>query len=277
LGGVAAALRRVQGALRSWSKKNFGSVTKEIEALRGELEERQLDPMVERQEIRRITDRMDELLYREEMMWLQRSRLTWLKEGDRNTKYFHKKAVWCARKNRIKNLKDSTRIWREDTQELQQISRDFFQTLFVVDPCIAPNELIELTEPKITEEMNHQLCKEFTDQEIADALFQMGPLKAPGTDGFPARFFQKHWDTLRADVVLAVKKFFTNVVMPSGINDTSIVLIPKGNNPEELKDFRPISLCNVIYKVISKCLVNRLRPVLRDIISPAQSAFVPGR
>jgi hypothetical protein len=55
------------------------------------------------------------------------------------------------------------------------------------------------------------------------------------------------------------------------------VLIPKGNNPEELKDFWPISLCNVIYKVISKCLVNRLRPILGEIISPAQSAFIPGR
>lgn len=117
----------MQGALRSWSKKNFGYVTKEIEALRGELEEHQLDPMVERQEIRRITDRMDELLYREEMMWLQRSRLTWLKEGDRNTKYFHKQAVSRAPKNRIKKLKDSIGIWREDTQELQQMSRDFFR------------------------------------------------------------------------------------------------------------------------------------------------------
>ena len=65
--------------------------------------------------------------------------------------------------------------------------------------------------------------------------------------------------------------------MPNGVNDTSIVLIPKVDNPEKLKEFRPISLCNVIYKVVPKSLVNRLRPLLDDIISLAQSAFVPGR
>jgi hypothetical protein len=65
--------------------------------------------------------------------------------------------------------------------------------------------------------------------------------------------------------------------MSQGMNDTSIVLIPKGNDPEELKDFCPISLCNVIYKLISKRLVNRLRNMLNEVVSQEQSAFVPTR
>jgi hypothetical protein len=65
--------------------------------------------------------------------------------------------------------------------------------------------------------------------------------------------------------------------MPPGVNETTIVLIPKKEDPKLLKDFRPISLCNVIYKVVSKCLVNRLRPLLQELIEPMQSAFVPGR
>ena len=82
---------------------------------------------------------------------------------------------------------------------------------------------------------------------------------------------------MRDQVIAGVKEFFRTGLMPKGVNDTAIVLIPKVDNPEKLTEFRPISLCNVIYKVVSKCLVNRLRPILDDIISPEQSAFVPGR
>jgi hypothetical protein len=64
--------------------------------------------------------------------------------------------------------------------------------------------------------------------------------------------------------------------MPPGVNDTSIVLIPKVDNPVDLKDFRSISLCNVVYKIISKCLVNRLGPLLEGIVSENRSAFVQG-
>jgi hypothetical protein len=65
--------------------------------------------------------------------------------------------------------------------------------------------------------------------------------------------------------------------MPEGVNDSIIFLIPKQRNPSDLKDSRPIRLCNVVYKVIAKCIVNRLRPLLQEIISLEQSAFVPGR
>jgi hypothetical protein len=120
----------------------------------------------------------------------------------------------------------------------------------------------------VDEETNEKLCAPFTEKEINDALFPIGPLKAPGPDGFPTRFLQRKSDLMKEEVVQVVKLFFDTGVVPDEVNDTTIVLIPKKNDPEELKDFRPISLCNVIFEVVSKCLVNRLRHFLQDIISP---------
>jgi hypothetical protein len=125
--------------------------------------------------------------------------------------------------------------------------------------------------------MNDALCAPFTDDEISFALFHIGPAKAPRPDGFPACFFQWNWGMLKEDIIESVKRFFTEGIMPDGINETAIILIPKIKNPLSLKDYRPISLCNVLYKIIAKCLVNRMRPLLQDIISPTQSAFIPGR
>jgi hypothetical protein len=82
---------------------------------------------------------------------------------------------------------------------------------------------------------------------------------------------------MRKDIIRRVQHFFETGNMPAIINDTPIVFIPKKDDLEFLKDFRPISLCNVVYKIASKCMVNRLRPILQDIIAPTQSAFIPGR
>jgi hypothetical protein len=152
-----------------------------------------------------------------------------------------------------------------------------FEELYKLEHNARPELVLDLVDVKVTEAMNNSLCRDFSEKEICDAMFQMGPLKAPGPDGFPARFYQKHWGVVKEEVVVAIRRFFHDGVMPEGINDTAFVLIPKVNEPDDLKDFRPISLCNVIYKLISKCIVNKLRGILNEIINPEQSAFVPTR
>ena len=276
LGDIRKGLGKVMNSLQIWSKQKFGAVTRELEQSRSKLEEL-MNMNADRCEIRALSDRMNELMYREEMMWQQRSRIEWLKEGDQNTKFFHSRAVWRARRNKIQKLQDDDGNWVTNKQDMGLLATSYVKKIFEADPSLNPAALIELYEEKITPEMNEQLCADFSDKEIADALFQIGPLKAPGPDGFPARFFQRNWGTLKEEITKAVKEFFATGIIPPGINDTTIVLIPKVDNPVNLSQFRPISLCNVIYKILSKCLVNRLRPLLGDIISESQSAFVPGR
>ena len=105
----------------------------------------------------------------------------------------------------------------------------------------------------------------------------MHDLKAPGPDGFPALFYKNLWPTVGNDVVKAVTSFFLRGSMPREVNCSLIVLIPKVSNPTSVNHFRPISLCNIIYKIISKLLVDKLRPLLDKLIAPAQSAFIPNR
>jgi hypothetical protein len=116
---VVGKLKGVMLALNTWSRENFGTVSSEIERIRKKLEELHATDNDEGEEdVRKLHCRLDELLYREKMMWLQRSRITWLKEGDRNTKFFHQKAVGRVKKNKIKCLKRQDGQVTKDVNEM---------------------------------------------------------------------------------------------------------------------------------------------------------------
>lgn len=125
--------------------------------------------------------------------------------------------------------------------------------------------------------MNRKLALPITPEEIKEATFQMGASKAAGPDGFNGLFYQKFWSIVNATVVGAAIDFSETGEIVAELNMTNIVLIPKVPNPEKVSQFRPISLCNYSYKILSKILANRLKDILPKIISHFQSAFVPGR
>ncbi|KAL0294128.1 UNVERIFIED_CONTAM: hypothetical protein Sangu_3224200 [Sesamum angustifolium] len=104
----------------------------------------------------------------------------------------------------------------------------------------------------------------------------MKAYKAPGPDGIQPIFYQKFLGVIGA-VVAVVKKTFEEGRIPDNMNNILITLIPKQEKPATLAQCRPIPLCNVIYKVIAKVAVSRLRPLLEKLLSPNQNSFIPGR
>lgn len=103
------------------------------------------------------------------------------------------------------------------------------------------------------------------------------PYKALGPDGFRVVFYKKCWDIMRQRVIDTCLGILNGRQSIALLNSTHIVLISKKKNPKKVADFRPISLCNVVHKLVTKTLANRMQRVLSQFISPFQSDFVPGR
>ena len=125
--------------------------------------------------------------------------------------------------------------------------------------------------------MNARLLKPFLREEVEVAIKQMKPISAPGPNGMPPLFYQSFWSLIDMDICSAVLDCLNNCKIPLDINSTNITLIPKVKSPEIITDFRPISLCNIVYKIVSKVLTNRFRDVLPSIISENHSVFQAGR
>ncbi|OMO67823.1 reverse transcriptase [Corchorus capsularis] len=208
-----------------------------------------------------------------------RSKSLWLRDGDRNTKYFHAVANQRKRRNFITSVTDDAGEVHCDQDSITRIIMDYYQSIFSSDNPNR-NDILKVTSligQRVSPKMSDLLDKEFTSKDIKEAIFQMNPCKAPGPDGMNPCFFQTYWHIVGRDIVKMALGFLNDGDPLPAINHTNIVLIPKLANPSSVRDYRPISLCNVMMKIITKALTNRLKLILPDIISDTQSAFVPDR
>ncbi|KAM6583445.1 hypothetical protein CsatB_010447 [Cannabis sativa] len=180
-----------------------------------------------------------------EGFWHQRSKQLWLQEGDNNSKYFHASATTRRRNNFVAKLKDHSGAWVDWESGLDDL-------------------------------MNVELLLPISDEEVRKSLFQMHPDKSLGPDGMTTDFFQKCWSIAKDDVINLVKQFFHNGSLPTDLNKTILVLIRK-KIAYGYGGFTTIALCNVVYKIVSKVVANRLKSVMPSIISDTQSVFLQGR
>ncbi|XP_074271258.1 uncharacterized protein LOC141595186 [Silene latifolia] len=226
---------------------------------------------------RKLVTEIANLRRQEELYWRQRSRALWLKDGDKNTKFFHTRAGERKRKNHIAKLIDDKGVTTQGDVAVGYVANSYFQQLFTTETPTVDDELLEGIRNRVTNDMNENLRRDYCEEEVLDALNQMHPLKAPGPDGMNGLFYQTYWGTIGPIVTETVLAILRGERSPAELNKTNIVLIPKKKAPDKIRDFRPISLCNVVYKLVSKVLANRLKTFLGDIVSENQSAFTPGR
>ena len=214
-----------------------------------------------------------ELLRVEEKMWQQRSHVHWMVSGDKNTSYFHNRVSQCFRRNNISELRDPQGRLTSGNDEVSGMIVEYYNKLFTSSNPHDIEEVVQFTKRVVTEDMNSCLIRNFSKDEVEIALKQMAPLKAPFPDEMPQIFFQHYWEGIGDDVVQAVVSCLNSTLIETSLNHTFITLIPKVKSPEFITEFCPIALCNILYKLVSKVLANRLKKVLPHIISESQSAF----
>lgn len=258
---------------------NLGKLGKDIARIEEKLKDQSLwsETEADRRLYKQLEKDYGELLKIQETMWRQRSRAVWLKDGDRNTNFFHNKANQRAKTNDIKKIKDEEGVWWRGDEHVERVLINYYDDLFSSSNPSNIEEVCEVVSGKLSKDHKVWCEMEYTPEEVKEAIFQMHPLKAPGPDGLPALFFQKFWHIVGREVQDLVLKFLNNSEDPHEINKIFLVLIPKGKNPSSPKDFRPISLCNVVMKIVTKVIANRLKHTLGDVIDIEQSVFVQSR
>ncbi|KAL0356478.1 UNVERIFIED_CONTAM: putative ribonuclease H protein [Sesamum radiatum] len=171
-----------------------------------------------------------------------------------------------------KNIKEA----EQKSKAAEQSVVEYFTRAFTDEGDVIFDDL-QCVPTLLTDKDMELLHAKPTMEDIKAVVFDMCPDSTAGPDGFSALFFQSCWDIIAEDLLEAVLDFFAGTAPPKTFTTTTVVLIPKSESPMTWKDFRPISLCNVTGKILSKLLNTQIATILPKIISPSQSGFVQGR
>ena len=274
---VKSKLQQSLSSLHAWNKQNIGSIPHQINILESHLLHHPVGQNMAEMDL--IQHKLDFFYECQDMLLAQRAKLLWLRNGDRNTKFFHNVVRHRKAQNWIGRLKSLQGIWLSDTKSIMREACSFYVNLFATSvqerrfiTSEANRILPDISIPVLSVSHKDFLNRPFSLAEIKDAVFQMRSDSAPGLDGFHARFFQKNWEVVQRDIYEMVVAFQTSGFLLKELNKSVIILLSKSDSAHTIRDYRPISLCNVSYKIISKVMANRLKPLLPDLTAPEHSA-----
>ncbi|XP_077228456.1 uncharacterized protein LOC143861414 [Tasmannia lanceolata] len=279
----ACKLKLVKTAIKTWNKNIFGRVDIYLPIVRNDLENAQAEvkanpsSVVLRNKADDLKDLFLQTAKQEESIIRQKSRNFWLTKEDTNSSFFH--AAVRARRNR-NNIYGTSNDQGEiitDPDSIASIYVDYFAR--ILNAQFQTPDPSDIPEPskKLTTIQSEWLTRPILKEEIENVIRFCDGDKSPGPDGFNGQFFKSFWYLIGDEVCSAILDFFKKGKLLKSVNSTFICLIPKKSDSNSPDQYRPISLCNFLYKIISKILASRLKTILIDIISPNQSAFVLGR
>jgi hypothetical protein len=208
---------------------------------------------------------LEKVILMDEISWRQKSRVLWLKEGDKNSSFFHRIANSNRNANTIGHLIINGTA-STDQDEIREHIAQFYEQLYTENGRRRPI-LDGIHFSFISDEDAKWLERPFDEEEIAKVVQGCNGDKAPGPDGFSLAFFQHCWSIVRTDVLAVCNEFHEYCQFERSLNATFVSLIPKKHGADQIKDFRPISLVGGMYKIIAKLLANRLGVVLGKIDS----------
>ncbi|XP_073355220.1 uncharacterized protein [Aegilops tauschii subsp. strangulata] len=281
LARLDAKLKRAARALRLWHKHHIGNTLLQLLMAQDTVlmldhaqEDRQLeqDKLILRKELK---SRILGLTVIERIKARQRARVREVRAGDANTKYFHINANGRRRKNFIASLPSGSVLATEQHHK-EQIATEFFDRLLGDPGPVSTGfnwDALDLPRANLDD-----LEAAFTREEIAAAIADLPPDRAPGPDGFSGAFYKAAAEIILDDLVLAFQQLHCmNQTGLHLLNGAHVVLLAKKDGASSMADYRPISLLHSVAKLFSKVLAMRLAKRIDTLISPTQSAFIKGR
>ncbi|RVW91061.1 Transposon TX1 uncharacterized 149 kDa protein [Vitis vinifera] len=275
-------LQFVKAKLKDWNKNTFGMLKERKTTILDEIanidaieQEGALSSNLAAQRVIRKGE-LEELILREEIHWRQKAKVKWVKDGDCNSKLFHKVANGRQNRNFIKFLENERGLVLDNSESITEEILLYFKKLYS-SPLGESWRVEGIDWSPILEESASRLDSPFAEIEIFNAIFQLDRDKTPGLDGFTIAVFQDYWDVIKEDLVRVFAEFHNSRIINQNTNTSFIVLLPKKSQSKKISDFRPISLITCLYKIIAKVLSGCLRGVLHETIHSTQGAFVQGR